>query len=94
MLQLGDSDYHPADAIWLHASRVNLTHPLVIFKCHTLQRVKNYLDNANKVIFDSLKGLTFADDKWVREIHARRMEPDGVGRVVIRITELEHYRRC
>ena len=50
------------------------------------------LDNANKVIFDSLKGLTFADDKWVREIHSRRMKPDGVGRVVIRITELAHYR--
>jgi crossover junction endodeoxyribonuclease RusA len=46
------------------------------------------LDNVNKVLLDSLKGLVIDDDKWVREIHARRMEPDGEGRVVVRITQL------
>lgn len=46
------------------------------------------LDNANKVLLDSLKGLAIEDDRWVREIHARRMEPDGEGRVVVRITQL------
>ena len=46
------------------------------------------LDNANKVLFDAIKGLAIEDDKWVREIHSRRMEPDGVGRVVLRITSL------
>ena len=40
------------------------------------------LDNANKVLFDAIKGLAIEDDKWVREIHSRRMEPDGVGRVM------------
>ena len=46
------------------------------------------LDNANKVLFDAIKGLAIEDDKWVREIHSRRMEPDGMGRVVLRITSL------
>lgn len=46
------------------------------------------LDNANKVLLDSLKGLAIEDDKWVREIHARRMEPDGEARVVVRIAQL------
>lgn len=34
------------------------------------------LDNANKVLMDSLKGIVFEDDKWVREIIAVRAEPD------------------
>ena len=49
---------------------------------------KALLNNANKVLFDAIKGLAIEDDKWVREIHSRRMEPDGVGRVVLRITSL------
>lgn len=46
------------------------------------------LDNANKVLFDALKGLAIEDDKWVRRIVAERMEPDGEARVVVRITPL------
>jgi len=46
------------------------------------------LDNANKVLLDSLKGIAIEDDKWVRRIVAERMEPDGEARVVIRITQL------
>ena len=46
------------------------------------------LDNANKVLLDSLKGVAIEDDRWVRELHARRMEPDGEARVVVRITQL------
>ena len=46
------------------------------------------LDNANKVLLDSLKGVAIDDDRWVREIHARRMEPDGEARVVVRIRAL------
>lgn len=46
------------------------------------------LDNANKVLLDSLKGIAIEDDKWVREIHARRMEPDGEARVIVRINAL------
>ena len=46
------------------------------------------LDNANKVLLDSLKGVAIEDDRWVREIHARRMEPDGEARVVVRIRAL------
>lgn len=48
------------------------------------------LDNANKVLLDSLKGVAIEDDKWVREIRALRMEPDQHGaRVVVRITTLQ-----
>lgn len=47
------------------------------------------LDNANKVILDSLKGIAIEDDKWVRELVAIRMEPDEHGaRAVVRITAL------
>lgn len=46
------------------------------------------LDNANKVLLDSLKGVAIDDDKWVRRIVAERMEPDGESRVVVTITPL------
>lgn len=46
------------------------------------------LDNANKVLLDSLKGLVFHDDKWVRKLFGERMEPDGEARVVITITQI------
>ena len=46
------------------------------------------LDNANKVLLDSLKGVAIEDDKWVRRITAERMVPDGEARVVVRIAEI------
>lgn len=46
------------------------------------------LDNANKVLLDALKGVAIDDDKWVRELHSRRMEPDGEARVVVVITPM------
>ncbi len=46
------------------------------------------LDNANKVLLDALKGVAIEDDRWVRELHAVRMEPDGQARVVVTITAL------
>lgn len=47
------------------------------------------LDNANKVLLDSLKGVAIEDDKWVRRILSERMEPDELGaRVVITITPI------
>lgn len=48
------------------------------------------LDNANKVLLDSLKGLAFDDDKWVRVLIAQRCEPDdGGARVVVRISAIQ-----
>jgi crossover junction endodeoxyribonuclease RusA len=47
------------------------------------------LDNANKVLLDSLNGEAIEDDKWVRRLTSERMEPDGEGRVVVRITRLQ-----
>lgn len=41
------------------------------------------LDNANKVLLDSLKGVVIQDDKWVRRLTSERMEPDGEARVVL-----------
>lgn len=50
------------------------------------------LDNAQKVVLDSLKDVVFEDDRWVREIHARRAEPDEHGaRLVAVITPLHTY---
>lgn len=46
------------------------------------------IDNANKVLLDSLKGVAIDDDKWVRRLSAERMEPDGEARVVVTITAL------
>lgn len=48
------------------------------------------LDNANKVLLDSLKGVAFEDDAWVRRLVSQRMEPDDEGeRVVVRIEQLQ-----
>lgn len=47
------------------------------------------LDNANKVLLDSLKGIAIEDDRWVRELISKRMEPDdGEARVVVRVVQL------
>lgn len=50
------------------------------------------LDNAQKVLMDSLKGVVIDDDKWVRRIEAERAEPDGVARMVVRVWPLESSR--
>jgi crossover junction endodeoxyribonuclease RusA len=47
------------------------------------------LDNARKVLYDSLKGVAIEDDKWVRSDSGERMEPDGEARVVVTITALQ-----
>lgn len=46
------------------------------------------LDNANKVLLDSVKGIVIEDDKWVRKISSERMEPDGEARVVLYVRQL------
>lgn len=46
------------------------------------------LGNCEKVLSDALKDVAFADDKWLWDIHLRRQEPDGEGRVVVTITPL------
>jgi crossover junction endodeoxyribonuclease RusA len=44
------------------------------------------LDNANKVLLDSLTGVAIEDDGWVWRLSGQRMEPDTEGaRVVVRI---------
>jgi crossover junction endodeoxyribonuclease RusA len=40
------------------------------------------------VLLDALKGVAIEDDRWVRELHSQRMEPDGDARVVVTITPL------
>lgn len=48
------------------------------------------LDNANKVLLDSMKDVVFEDDKFVRVLIAQRMEPDAGGaRVVVRISPIQ-----
>jgi crossover junction endodeoxyribonuclease RusA len=47
------------------------------------------LDNARKVLYDSLKGVAMDDDKWVRRETGERMEPDAnPARVVVTITAI------
>lgn len=46
------------------------------------------LDNAQKVLMDSLKGVVFEDDRWVRRIVADRAEPDGEGRLMVTIRRI------
>lgn len=47
------------------------------------------LDNAQKVLFDALKGTAFGDDVWIRRIQAERMEPDESGaRVVVTVESI------
>ena len=47
------------------------------------------LGNAEKVLSDALQGIVFDDDRWIWDLHKRRMEPDGEGRVVLRIRPLQ-----
>lgn len=47
------------------------------------------LDNCIKVTLDALKDIVFMDDSLVREIVAKRMEPDHLGaRLVVRVQAL------
>lgn len=46
------------------------------------------LDNAQKVVMDSLKNILFQDDRWVRHIEAHRMEPDGKARLVVTVRDI------
>ena len=46
------------------------------------------LDNALKVVLDSLTGVAWDDDKQVTEIHARRFDDKANPRVEIRIEPL------
>jgi len=47
------------------------------------------LDNCHKVLLDAIKGVVIEDDKWVRQIHSERMEPDEhKARMVVTITQL------
>ena len=46
------------------------------------------LDNAQKVLMDSLKGVVMEDDKWVRRIVAERAEPDGEARLIVTVTAI------
>lgn len=43
------------------------------------------LDNAQKVLLDSLKGVVIDDDKWVREISAKRGTPVEGGKLVVTV---------
>lgn len=47
------------------------------------------LDNAIKVTLDSLKGIAFVDDVWVRRIMAERAEPDGRARLEISLYAID-----
>jgi crossover junction endodeoxyribonuclease RusA len=47
------------------------------------------LGNAEKVLSDALQGIVFTDDRWIWDLHKRRKEPDGEGRVVLRIRQLD-----
>lgn len=46
------------------------------------------LDNAQKVLLDSLKGVVIDDDKWVRKISAERGTPVEGGKLVVIITPI------
>lgn len=44
------------------------------------------LGNCEKVLSDALQGIIFTDDKWIWDMHKRRMEPDQHGaRIVVTI---------
>lgn len=47
------------------------------------------LDNANKVLLDSLNGIAYEDDRRVCRIMSERMEPDGQARVVVVVRPLD-----
>ena len=51
------------------------------------------LGNCEKVLSDALKDIAFEDDKWLWDIHLKRMEPDEhEARVVVRIAPIQIVR--
>lgn len=46
------------------------------------------IDNARKCLYDAMRNIVFEDDKWVWSDSAKRMEPDGDARVVVKISEV------
>jgi crossover junction endodeoxyribonuclease RusA len=46
------------------------------------------LDNAQKVLLDALKGIVFDDDKWVRQIIAKRGEPLEEGCLIVAVRQV------
>jgi crossover junction endodeoxyribonuclease RusA len=46
------------------------------------------IDNARKVLYDSLNGIAIDDDGWIWSDSAQRREPDGEARVVLTITAI------
>lgn len=52
------------------------------------------LGNAEKVLSDALQGIVFADDRWIWDLHKRRMEPDAEGaRIVLRVRPMAPAQR-
>ncbi len=47
------------------------------------------LDNRIKVTLDALRGVLYADDKQVEEIHAYRADSPGKGHLHVTVTRLE-----
>jgi crossover junction endodeoxyribonuclease RusA len=43
------------------------------------------LDNTFKILCDSLRGVAYVDDKWIRRIVADRVEPSGDGYVLVHV---------
>lgn len=59
----------------------------ISFKAYRPRKIGD-LDNLSKIIFDSLKGSAFLDDKQIVEIHAYRRDDKVNPRVEIEIREI------
>lgn len=61
------------------------THNVAVTIHYFRNQASGDLDNRIKVMMDALRGVAFDDDKQVVEIHARRFDDKGNGRIVISV---------
>ena len=47
------------------------------------------LDNAQKVLFDAMEGIVYANDNLIRRIEGERAVPDGDARVLVTVESME-----
>lgn len=59
----------------------------IIFECQVVDHHKD-CDNLIKATLDAANGIIWADDRWVDEIHARRIKSPAGDRTIIVVEEI------
>ena len=82
--------YRKNTAVRAMLSRIQIIQGPVKIEIDLFRPIKSGdLDNRLKVLIDALRGIAYADDKQIVEIHARRFEDKTNPRAEVRIYEVK-----